>query len=172
MNKKWVVFVVPCMLAPGLQASYDLEREHWGKQFIQLFMDNNIDIMPLVCVEASFKGYENGVKRKKHGIDFYSKEDGFCDHCRIEAEKTAQKIRELKQAGYCVLGILGVEHSPSCAINYLYSCRGTIKTSGLFMSSLKETLIKEELDVEFIGINRKYPGKTLERIAEILDDYC
>lgn len=168
MENKRVVFIAPCMLAPGLQVYSGSRKENWGKQFVELLMKNDIDIIPLACVESSFKGYNIGINRKKHGIDFYIKEDGFCEHCLFEAEQDAQKIFEIVQSNYSVLCIIGIEHSPSCAVNYLYSHRGTIKTMGLFMDSLKKKLLEKGTDIEFVGINRKYPRKALERITEII----
>ena len=69
---------------------------------------------------------------------------------------------------YNIIAIIGVEHSPSCAINYMYSHHGMIKRSGLFMQSIQKYLTEYNISIPFIGVNRKYPQKSLAEFKNLI----
>ena len=166
-NKK-VILIPPCMLASGIQVITTTDSHAWRFHYWQLFMKYEMDIIPYICAEASFRGYENGMLREPHGIDYYQKLDGYQEHCRKLAEHTAQKIISMKKGGYEFVAILGIENSPSCAINYIYTHKGMKKRLGIYMTLLKDYLTHYEVDIPFIGINRKHPRKSLEMLEMML----
>lgn len=168
MCKKRAIVVPPCMLAPGLQVKTAVDNSEWRFQYLQLFLRYKIDIIPYICSESSFKGYENGLLRKSHGIGYYQKIDGYEEHCRNMAKQMTEKICAMKEGGYEFAAIMGIEHSPSCAVNYIYSNNGMLKRSGLFITSLKEYLTLYKVDIPYIGINRKHTRKSLEALEIIL----
>ena len=68
--------------------------------------------------------------------------------------------------GYDVIAILGIEQSPSCCVNYIYTNKRKIKRKGLFMEKLyKKT---NDLNIPFIGINRKYINKSLKELEMLI----
>ena len=83
---KLAVLAPPCMLSPGLQAERKQGR-HWGYPFIELIMRYGVDIELLPCPESTFKGYSSGLRRNKHGIDYYTHLDGtftnLCGHLYV-----------------------------------------------------------------------------------------
>ena len=64
---------------------------------------------------------------------------------------------------------MGIEHSPSCCINYIYTNKGMEKRKGLFMEKLYKKLSENNINVPFIGINRKCINKSLREIQDIID---
>lgn len=167
---KKAVIISPCILSPGLQAEpvYTHDYVHWGNDFIKIIMENNIDIFLLPCAESSFQGYDVGLNRRKHGIDYYLSLEGFSKHCENLAISYAKEILLLRNAGYDFLALLGIEHSPTCAISYLYSHNGTLKREGIFISALNKALNNNGITILNIGINRKYPNKALSALSKII----
>ena len=141
---------------------------HWGYPFVQLLMDSNVDILLLPCAESSFGGYDAGLKRSPHGIDYYSKLKDYENYCIKLAEQTASSVAEIVRADYNLVCILGVEHSPTCAINYMYSHKGTLHRQGLLISHLLDNLSQLNITPPCIGINRSYPKKSLTMLKNIL----
>ncbi len=168
MCNKVAVLVPSCMLAPGLQVKTAVDCGEWRSQYLQLFLRNKVDIIPYTCAESSFEGYENGLLRIPHGIEYYKKLDGYEEHCRNLAEQMAHKICSMRTGGYEFAAIVGIEHSPSCAVNYIYSNKGMLKRSGLFIDSLKKRLSFYKIDIFYIGINRKHTRKSVEALEIIL----
>lgn len=168
MCNKVAVLVPPCMLAPGFQVKTATDCSEWWVQYLQLFVQNKVDIIPYTCAESSFEGYENGLLRMPHGIDYYKKLDGYEEHCRNLAKQMAHKICSMRTGGYNFAAIVGIEHSPSCAVNYIYSNKGMLRRSGLFIDSLKEELNLYVINIPYIGINRKHTRKSVEALEKIL----
>lgn len=165
MYNKIAVLVPPCLLAPNFQVSPPPNQ--WRELFFHLFMAYNIDIIPYTCSESTFNGYDNGLLRKAHGIDYYQSLNGYEEYCKSIAEKNANQVCAMVKGGYIFAAILGIEHSPSCAVNYIYTCRGMEKRSGLFISALKTNLTQKGILIPYVGINRKFPQKSIH----LLDNY-
>lgn len=167
MCKRPCILVVPCILAAGLQAGASYETQNWGIPFIQIALKHNIDIHVLPCTESCFNGFENGFARRKHGIDYYSNLPGYQAFCSKKANEAAETVNSLIKDNV-IIAVIGVEHSPSCAINYMYSHRGMLKESGLFMKKLRDYLIEKQISPPFIGVNRKYPKKALTELETLI----
>lgn len=167
MCKRQCVMVVPCMLAAGLQAEANAGTPAWGVPFINLMTDNHVDILLLPCCESTFQGPATGSFRRKHGIDYYSGLLGYPEYCERQAIETAEGIESLLSK-YRIMAILGVEHSPTCAVKYMYSRSGMRKEPGIFMRKLMENLSRMNLEIPFLGINRKYPRKALLAMKTII----
>lgn len=116
-RSKKFVFVPFCLLAQAYQAQGIVKYE-WKatiKPIVQL-LDNDINIIQMPCAEASFN---NSLIRHPKGILKYDTDD-FNKHCQNLAKQTANQIREIYKNQYEVLAVIGIEHSPSCCINYIY----------------------------------------------------
>lgn len=157
------------MLATGLQAEANSNTQNWGTPFIEIAIKNNIDIYTLPCTESQFYGMDIGLARKKHGIDYYSSLPKYKQFCREKAMEASAYIQAFEKSNH-ILAIVGVEHSPSCAINYMYSRHGMLKESGLFMRYLKYYLLEKQVKIPFIGVNRKYPKKSLLELTDRIQD--
>lgn len=167
MCKRPCVIVVPCMLAAGLQAEANCDTPNWGKPFLETALRYNIDIHVLPCTESLFGGLSAGLVRKKHGIDYYTGLLKYKDFCTEKAYVAAKEVQELC-IHYSIIAIVGVEHSPSCAINYMYTYRGMAKKSGLFMHALEGYLFDKNISIPFIGVNRRHPRKALAEFEYLI----
>lgn len=148
-----------CLIAPGVQAKAGADRGDWRRPFLDLLLTYRADIIPYGCTEVSFGGLSHGLARKPHGIEYYSRLSGYKEHCRQQAVKTEEIAVGLAAGGYCLAAILGIEHSPSCAVSYIYSNRGMLKRPGIFIEFLREEPICGSLP--YIGINKRFPRKSL-----------
>ncbi len=163
------VLISPCILSPGLQA----ERrpgEHWGYPFVEALVRHGLDVFPLPCPESSFGGFQSGLRRGKHGIDYYMSLDGYQEHCAHLAQRCAEQLADMCAGGIQFVCMLGIEHSPTCAASYMYSRRGTLKRRGMFFELLHHELESRGLDIPQIGINRTHPGKALAFLEQMLLD--
>lgn len=163
--KRNAVIVPYCMLAPGFQANAHIETKHgWNSEFVKMLVENQIDIIPYTCVEASFDTVSKGLLRSKHGLDYYESSSQFLAYCKSVAKLEAEKIISMISSGYKIIAILGIEHSPSCAVSYLYTHKGTLKRAGIFMDLLMDNLESYNLKMNYIGINKKFPNKAICRL--------
>ena len=170
-NSRQVVFVPGCMMCPSFQADFSEKNRKWPKEIIPFLLEKDIGIISMPCPEISFGGFKNGAARLTHGIGYYEKLPGFIEYCKKLGHNTAWQIMELSEAGFCVLAIIGIERSPTCAASLLRTNRGTIKRQGLFMKDVLDELTRNSFEVPIIGINRssRY-GRFFEQINSLIEN--
>lgn len=163
-RSKKFVFVPFCLLAQAYQAQGIVKYE-WKssiKPFVELLIENDINIIQMPCAESSFN---NSLIRNPKGISKYDTEE-FNKHCEMLADKVANEIKLISSSGYQVIAILGIEQSPSCCVEYIYTNKGMEKRKGLFMEKLYQKI--KSLNIPIVGINRKYINKSLIRLENII----
>ena len=163
-RSKYFAFVPFCLLAQAYQAQGIVKYE-WKssiKPFVELLINNNINIIQMPCAESSFN---NSLIRKPMGLSKYNTKE-FNDHCETLAEYTANQIQSIINSGYKVIAILGIEQSPSCCVNYIYTNHGNEKRKGLFIDKLANKI--QKYNIPIIGINRKYINKSLSQLDELV----
>ena len=167
-----VVFVPGCLMCPVFQVKYDCAKLAWRDEILKALVDSGVGIVQMPCPEASFGGYDEGLSRKPHGVRFYEQLPGFSQHCKNLAAQTAEQIVALENHGVHVKAILGIENSPTCAVNRIFTFGvGTEHRSGLFMGALKELLDDKKLNIPLIGITRhkKSQEKEIDFLLQKID---
>lgn len=163
-SKKFVLIPF-CLIAQAYQAQGIVKYE-WKssiRPFIDVLLDHDINIIQMPCAEAQ---YHDSLIRAPKGITKYDTIE-FNQHCENLANQVAKQIRDLISSDYEVVAILGIEQSPSCCVNYIYTNKGMEKRRGLFMQKLYEKI--EDLNISIIGINRKYINKSLNELKKVLE---
>ena len=160
------MIIAPCILDARLQA-VQKTNPHWGIPFWDLLSQNKVDVFVLPCPESEWLG----IPRDPHGIDYYLALDGFSDFCSRRAVESARNISTLIGDDYVSCCCVGIEHSPTCAVSYMYSRRGTIRRKGIFFQHLFEAMTELGIEYQGIGINRSHTGKALSCLRDaILSD--
>ena len=164
-RSKQFVFIPFCLMAQAYQAQ-GLVKYEWKssiKPFMQLLIDNDINIIQMPCAESSFN---DSLIRNPKGISKYNTDD-FNNHCLSLAEKVSEEIYHLVENGYQVLAVLGIEQSPSCCVNYIYTNKGMENRKGLYIEKLYDRI--KDLEIPMIGINRKHIKKSLKQLEMIIE---
>ena len=165
-RSKYFVLVPFCLLAQAYQAQ-GLVKYEWTssiKPFVKLLIDNDINIIQMPCTESSYK---NSLIREPRGLKKYDTLE-FNKHCEEIANKVAQEIQQIINSNYKVIAILGIEQSPSCCVNYIYTNHGNEKRKGIFMQKLADKI--KDYNIPIIGINRKYINKSLKELETLIKD--
>lgn len=169
-SKKFIL--VPfCLMCQAFQAQSIVKYE-WKasiKPIVQKLLDNDINIIQMPCPESSFKGYSQSLIRNPMGLKGYDIEE-YRLHCKKGSIEVYNMIKAILEGGYSILAILGIEKSPSCAVSYIYTNKGMQNRKGVFFKILEEMLLKDNISIPFIGINRKSVNKAMEQLNKILDE--
>lgn len=164
-RSKYFVFVPFCLLAQAYQAQGIVKYE-WKssiKPFVKLLIDNDINIIQMPCAESTFN---NNLIREPMGISKYDTKD-FNNHCEHLANEVAKEMKQIIESNYKVIAVLGIEQSPSCCVNYIYTNHGNVNRKGLFMEKLYDKI--KEYNIPIIGINRRHINKSLKQLEEIIN---
>ena len=164
-RSKYFVFVPFCLLSQAYQAQGIVKYE-WKssiKPIVELLLDNDINIIQMPCTESTFN---NSLIREPKGLSKYNNKE-FNEHCEKLATQVAEEIKNIIASDYKVIAILGIEQSPSCCVNYIYTNHGNENRKGLFIEKLYNKI--KDYNIPIVGINRKYINKSLKQLEEIIE---
>ena len=165
-RSEYFVFVPFCLLAQAYQAQGIVKYE-WKSSitpFVSLLLENDVNIIQMPCAEITF---HNRLIREPMGITKYDTKD-FHTHCEHLAKEVASQIRQLFESNYKVIAVLGIEQSPSCCVNYIYTNHGNENRKGIFIEKLYEEI--KEYNISIVGINRRYINKSLKQLKTIINE--
>jgi len=178
---KKVIFVSHCILNTAskvvLYNQEEIDAEEALRiKFMQKILDKGIQVIQLPCPEFTLYG----PKRWGHVSDQFDNVF-FRKHCREILTPIIDQIKEYNANPkfFKVLGIVGIDGSPSCGVDY--TCTGDfygsfegrenlnetlatgklINGKGILMDVLKEMLIENKLDIEMVSLFANEPDKCL-----------
>lgn len=149
---KQIIFTAHCVLNQN-SVIREWERAQGGfNDIIRVLLDYNISIVQLPCPEFTFLGEARPPKTKEeYDIPQYRR------ICEQLAEKTIEQIKEYITYGYKIIGVLGIEGSPSCDI---------LGKKGIFMEELTQLMEKENIGLCSFDIPEKYIEGQDEKTVE------
>mgnify|MGYP000100090430 CR=1 FL=1 len=163
-RSKNVLFIPFCLLAQGLRAEGVVKRyPAIITPILDLLEEYQVNVIQMPCPEIRYLGIKR-MPMSKEKLDDVS----YRELCKKQANEVVLQIMELIENGYRVLGILGVEYSPTCAVNYLFERRRLIKEPGIYIEELKRELENRGLSIPIIGVNIRGIKKTLNELRKIL----
>ncbi len=156
------------MLCTGYQSDCSTKKTNWSFELKKVLLSKkDIDIIPLPCPEF-FYFRERGLVRKNHGVSYYESLDDFVVYCEELSKGLCKDISFFIRNDYKILAIIGVEHSPTCAVNYMYTNKGTVRRKGIFYKKILEELTRMDIEIPFLGVNRNAYAKTIDELERLI----
>lgn len=149
-----------------MMARKDRADASWSQEIISYLIEKGYFMIQMPCPEASFPDHATGIARKPHGLKYYQELSGFRDYCSDIGKQVLEQIDAFYDNGYKISAVLGVEHSPACAVNYIYTNQGTKRMRGIFIQQLSNLIKERGYDIAMVGINRHHPQKTVEYLEK------
>ncbi len=162
------VFVAHCLLAQGVMAQ-GLVRHFPGpvRPILEFCLEHDLNIMQMPCPETRCPS--GGLDRAPHGKQWYEK-NGLRETAREIAEGQADYMLTLVTQGFDILGIIGVDFSPACAVNYLNRGPAIYHDEGIYVEELKKCLAARDLDIRLVGINQRWHKKLRRDLDNLISD--
>ena len=169
-RSKKVVFLPFCVLCQSVKAE-GLVRTHPAvvEPLPELFREHDINMVQLPCPEMLGEGLVRG----PHDITYYERQD-FVDLCCSLACEHSGIIEKFSKAGFSLVGILGIERSPSCSVGNVKSNGKLLEGNGIFMRQLLGRLHDMGIEPFTLSLDLGKLEEALEilreRIVEMRDD--
>jgi len=165
LRSKKHILVPYCALSQGIRAE-GIVRHYPAvvTDVINYLIEKEINIMQMPCPELFF----DGIKRQPCGKPNY---DNLRNRrvCREVATEVVKMILLIKKGGYEVIGILGVNYSPSCAVDFIgYKRPDKMPGTGIYIEELKKVLKENGLNVPFIGIENYDINSTMQKLRKLI----
>lgn len=149
-RKKQIIYIAHCVLNQN-SVIRDWERAQGAfNDIIRVLLDENISIVQLPCPEFTFLG-ESRLPMTKEGYDVRE----YRNLCNKLAENIIDQMKEYIAQGYQLVGILGIEGSPTC---------DTLGEKGIFMEELQSLMNKDNIHLETFDIPENYEEGSGQKI--------
>ncbi len=158
------MFVSHCILNQNTKASGREKSSGAIKELVELLTQSGVGIVQLPCPQIDFNGGFGRKPKTKNAHD--TKE--YRSYCRKLSKEILQQIEKYLRAEYSVLGILGIEFSPTCAVYQLENGNRSTPGKGIFIEELEDEMRKKNFQVPIIGANLNNLFTTIEKIQALL----
>jgi predicted secreted protein len=159
------ILVPYCALSQGIRA--DSIVQHYPavvKEVIEYLIKKDINIMQMPCPELFF----DGIRRPPCGKSQYDNQKNR-KICREVASRVVDMIKLIQSGGYEIIGILGVNYSPSCAVDYIgYKRPDKIPGTGIYIEELVKVLKENNLSIPLIGIENYNIDSTMQQLKNLI----
>lgn len=168
-SKKFIL--VPfCLICQAFQAR-GIVRHGFSaviKPIVEEILKHDLNIIQMPCPESQFGGLEKGLKRTPKSLAEYNNPK-FLSLCERLADQVVDQIGAIIANDFEVVAILGIEFSPACSISLQYSNKGTFHEPGHFIAVLQKKLKEKNIDIPFLGINRRGIKSSIRRLDDLLE---
>lgn len=166
IRSKRIVLIPFCLICQGFQAR-GIARDYPAivKPVLMELVKQEINIIQMPCPESHFGGYARGLKREPKGIDDYDVPE-FRKLCGELADDVSRMIRAAISEDFEIIAILGMEYSPSCAVNFQAD---RSRRPGIFIEILREKLKEEDITIPFIGVDKRHTELAIEDLKQLIE---
>lgn len=158
------MFVSHCILNQNAKAVGREKSAGSIKEIVELLTQSGVGIVQLPCPQIDFNG---GLGRKPKTKSFYDTKE-YRAYCKKLSKEILQQIEKYLRADYSVLGIVGIELSPTCAVHQLENGTRNTPGKGIFIEELENEMRKRNFQVPIVGANLNNIFATMEKIQALL----
>lgn len=158
-EKEDAILISSCLLNQFMRAKG--AAKYKKNLYVPLFewaSERGIAILPLPCPEYLYEG----IIREASGLEKYDTEV-YREHCKSLSKEVADLVKAHIGKGVNILGVLGINGSPSCGVSYSTKENKDIEILGIFFSELKNKL----RELKFIGIDLSKKDYEFELFKEL-----
>ena len=161
-----VIFVPHCILNQNVRANGKEKNAGTIKEIVNLLVEAEVGIVQLPCPEVEFDG---GLKRQFKTKNYYK--ENYRKQCREISIKVLETIKKYLEKEYKVLGILGIEFSPTCAVYRIENEKKIVPGKGIFIEELEKEMQKKNFQVPIIGVNLNNTNSAIEKLSLLLKNF-
>jgi len=179
-RSKKVMIVAHCLINQNAISDGTADYPSQFNELIDLLIKKRIGILQLPCPELTCLGLDRkdkqGGKRpllmENTRIRGLLCEKGNIERLQSRAEEVATQILEYKSYGFRILGLVGVNRSPSCGTETTTKDNREVKGQGVFVELILEACQRRGFAIETIGVKtseKEESVKSLRRLIEKTD---
>jgi len=133
------------------------------KEVMEILGEAGVGIVQLPCIETEHFGLDRKPKMKE---DLDTKP--YRAACKKMAQEIIKNIINHKEKKYSVVGILGLEFSPTYAVHQLENGHRNTPGKGILMEELELELAKKRMQIPFVGVNPNNPNSSAQKIKQLM----
>jgi predicted secreted protein len=176
-RSKKVVLVAHCLMNQNSISDGTADYPSQFTALINLLIENRIGIIQLPCPELTCLGLDR--KDKQGGMRPVLMENTrirglMCEKANAgqlqsKAEEVATQIQEYDSYGFRVLGVIGVNRSPSCGIETTTKDNREVEGRGVFSKMISEACRKRGYAIALIGVKTSEKEESIKRLRQFIE---
>ena len=175
-RSKKIVLVSHCILNQNSISDGTADYPGTNESIIKLLMESNVGIIQLPCPEllclgldrSDICGGERDVvvenTRIRHQLE--TKRSG--EIMRQLVDQIMFQVKEYLKNGFSILGVIGINRSPSCGIHTTSNNNREVIGEGVFIELLKKELTKNDIRINMVGIKALKVDESIESIQKMI----
>jgi len=175
-RSKKIIVLAHCILNQNSISDGTADFPSQFTDIIELIMKEHIGIIQLPCPELLCLGLDRGDREgaqrplleENTRIRELMDEKGHISALRNKAEEVVMQIREYQRHEFQILGVIGVNRSPSCGIETTSRNGDEKPGQGVFMEVLSEVLSNNGIKLPMIGTKTSEKEQSVKKIKQFL----
>ncbi len=175
-RSKRVMIVAHCLLNQNAISDGTADFASQFQEIIEMLMKHQVGIIQLPCPEMLCLGLERGDcdGGKRPLLDENSRirdllvSEASMSILRRKAEEIARQVADYQEHGFEVLGLIGVDRSPSCGVETTSRGRREEPGRGVFVEILEGLLSERGIALRIIGTKTSQKELSADRVQEFL----
>ena len=163
-RSKRIIFLCHCILNQNVKPLGKEKYPGAAKEVLQMLSEADVGIVQLPC--PSVESFSE-IERERKPKSFYDTPK-YRNYCKKLAKVIIKQIENYMKAGYRVIGILGVELSPNCAVYQIENGNKISPGKGILIEEIENEMRKKNFQVPIIGINFNNIYATIEKLQALL----
>lgn len=175
-RSKKIVLVTHCILNQNSISDGTADFPGSDCGVVNLLLQEGIGIIQMPCPELNCLGLDRGdVKGAERTViientrirKMMNKKDAK-EVLNSIVKNIVCQIEEYLIYGFTIVGIIGINRSPSCGVNTTSRNNMEVEGAGVFIAALQKELKKREINIPFIGIKASETKKSIKDLKELL----
>jgi len=143
---------------------------------VNLLISEKVGIIQLPCPEFLCLGLarrdEDGSKREllieNTRIRALMCEDENREMLRNRAQEIAVQLEDYRKYGFKILGLVGINRSPSCGVDTTTLDGREVEGRGVFMKILEDELSLKNIRLKMVGVKTNREEESAEKVRSLL----
>lgn len=176
-RSKKIVVVAHCLLNQNSISDGTADLPSQFNKIVNLLIENEIGIIQLPCPELlclglarkDETGANNELPYENTRIRTLMEKDENKELLRSRAREIVKQLEDYIKYDFQILGILGVNRSPSCGIETTtIDCKET-EGRGVFMQILEDELLKQGIKITMVGTKTGEQEESYTKVKNIFE---
>jgi predicted secreted protein len=175
-RSKKLVLVAHCVLNQNAISDGTADFPSQFREIVELLAERGVGIVQLPCPEVSCLGLDRrdkaGARREllseNTRIRGLMEEGRNVEKLRARADDIANEVAEYRRYGFEVLGLIGVNRSPSCGVETTSRNEREEAGKGVFVALVEERLRALGITLGMTGVRTGNVAESLDNVRELI----
>lgn len=177
-RSKKLIIVAHCILNQNSISDGTADYPGQFTELVDMIMPHQIGFIQLPCPELTCLGLDRkdrqGVTRpllqENTRIRALMSREANVELLRQKAEEIVTEVQEYASHGFEILGLIGVNRSPSCGVETTTKCDTEVSGAGVFMELISDACRRKGQTIRMIGVKTSEREASMKKLRQLIEN--